>query len=52
MHALQRQLCEPLGSMSTKCYSGGTRLWTFLMSSVFSRNAEQGRRDNRANQFL
>jgi hypothetical protein len=51
MDALQRQLCEPLGSMSIKCSAGGTRRWTFLMSSVFSLNAEQGRSHNRARQF-
>src|SRR4029077_3025234 len=52
MHASQRQFCEPLGSMSIKCSGGGTRLWVFLMSSVFSLNTEQGRRHNRANKFL
>ena len=52
MHALQRQICETFGSMSIKCSAGGTRRWTFLMSSVFSLNAEQGRSHNRKRQFL
>ena len=43
---------KPNGSVSIKCSAGGTRLWTFLMSSVFSLNAEQGRYHNRANKLL
>ncbi len=50
-HTLQRQLCETFGSMSIKCSARRLRLRAFLMSSAFSRDAEQGRRHKCANQF-
>jgi hypothetical protein len=52
MHALQRQLCETFGSMSIKCSAERIRLWAFLMSTVFSHNAEEGRCHKRANKRL
>jgi hypothetical protein len=52
VHTPQSQLCETFGSMSIKCSARRPRLWPFLMSSVFSHNAEQERRHKRANQFL
>ena len=52
MHALQRQLCETFSSMSIKTFGGGIRLWGFLTSSVFSLNAKQRSRHNRANELL
>jgi hypothetical protein len=52
MHASQRQFCETFGCMSIKCSGGGTRLSAFLMSSVFSLNAEQVRCHNHANKLL
>src|SRR4029453_15643425 len=51
-HTLQRQLCETFGNMSIKSFPGRIRLWAFLRSSVFSRNAEQWRCRKRANKLL
>ena len=51
MDALQRQLCEPLRSMSIKSFAGGICGRGFVKSSVFSRNAEEGGPHKCANKY-
>ena len=52
VHACQRQFCETLCSRSIKFVRGRIGPASFLMTRIFSRNAEQGRRGKCANKIL
>ena len=52
VHACQRQFCETLCGRSIKFVRGRIGRVSLLMTRIFSRNAEQGRRGKCANKIL